>query len=123
MNDIALMGAMARRPQSFFDELEQRWKANFSRYWKTNALRLSMHAKKLESGSGDAGGVTFSSTDAGDRIENYRAAADDSASFAQRANDFFSAEKWESFKKTSKNVGIGVAVGAVVTLLLVVRRR
>jgi hypothetical protein len=130
MNDIATVGAMAHKPQSFFDNLEDLWRSNFSSYWKTNALRLAMHAKKLERG-GDEGaemeaamvsGVSFSSTPFED-ARAYRDAAESSASFAQKTDEFFSRENWEKIKKGAKHVGIGMAVGVALTILLVVRVR
>lgn len=126
MNDIAGTAAMAGKSQSFLDDLEGRWKDNFSRYWKTNALRLSMHAKNIEGDGGVAApegeGMTFSAT-LGGEAQNYRQAAESSASFAQKADDFFSRENWEKFKTKAKSVGIGMVVGAALAILIVVRVR
>jgi len=129
MNELAIIGAKAKRGQEFFDALEGRWKSNFERYWKSNSMLMAMQAKKLEEGGDE--GLSFSST--GDeepgllesvrlRAQGYQDAADSSASFAQKADSFFSKERWEEFKKSAKKVGIGIAVGALLTLLLVARR-
>ena len=67
-------------------------------------------------------GVSFSGTIVGD-AQAYRDAAASSASFSQKADDFFSRETWEKVKKSAKHVGIGMVIGVALTILLVVRFR
>lgn len=139
MNEITMAAVLAKKSQSFLDDLERSWKDNFARYWKANSIRLSMHARRLESGETAEGaedvevsltppeplpaGVRSFSGTVMEEARGYKDAADSSRSFAQKADDFFSRETWEKFKKSAKHVGIGIVIGILLTILVVVRVR